>query len=159
MGGGGGGSGSLGDISELEARAKEILTRGQSGRHNVFISFAYEDRNIVEFLRGQAKNKNIDLEFNDHSVKEAYNSERAEYIRLKLRERISRCSTTIVYLSSETAVSEWVNWEVTKSIELGKRVIAIHSGQTPPPNLPAFIKDHGIKVVSWSQLANELSSE
>ena len=159
MGGGGGGSGSLGDISELEKRAKEILTRSETGRRNVFISFAHEDRGVVEFLRGQAKNENIDLEFNDHSVKEPYNSERAEYIRLKLREHISRCSTTIVYLSAETAASEWVNWEVTKSIELGKRVIAIHSGQSPPQNVPGFIRDHRIKVVPWSQLANELSCE
>jgi|SRR5215213_1199680 len=157
--GGGGGGGSLGDISDLEQRAKEILTGGGTGRQNVFISFAYEDRNEVDLLRGQAKNENIDLEFNDHSVKEAYNSERAEYIRLKLRERISRCSTTVVYLSSDTASSEWVNWEVTKSIELGKRIIATHSGSTPPPNLPTFIKEHGIKVVPWSQLAKELSSE
>jgi hypothetical protein len=46
MGGGGGSSSSsLGDTRHLEARAKEILQQGDTGRKNVFISFAYEDLN------------------------------------------------------------------------------------------------------------------
>jgi hypothetical protein len=157
MGGGGGGSGSLGDISDLERRAKEILTRGETARKNVFISFAYEDLNEVNLLRGQAKNSNIDLEFNDHSVREAYNSERANYIRLKLRERINRCSTTVVLLSEHTEASEWVKWEVSKSAEMGKQIIATHSGKAPPVNLPNFISERGIKIVPWSELASELA--
>jgi hypothetical protein len=44
MGGGGGDSSrSLGDTRDLENRAKEILKQADSGRKNVFISFAFED--------------------------------------------------------------------------------------------------------------------
>src|SRR5687767_7302380 len=110
MGGGGGSSGSLGDLRWLEEKAKEQLRKSQGGRKNVFISFAFEDLNEVNLLRGQAKNDRLDLEFNDRSVHEAYNSERAEYIRQRLRDRINQSSITIVYLSEHTRMSEWVRW-------------------------------------------------
>ena len=70
-----GGWSRLGDVRSLEQKAKEAL---QEGKRNVFISFATEDMNEVNLLRAQAKNENNDLEFNDHSVREAYNSEQAE---------------------------------------------------------------------------------
>lgn len=157
MGGGGGGSSSsLGDTRHLEDRAKEILQSGDTGRKNVFISFAHEDLNEVTLLRGQAKNENSEIEFNDFSVKEPYQSERAEYIRQKIRERINQSSVTVVYLSAGTAKSEWVKWEVEKSLELDKKIVATHSGERLPCPVPDFIKDNGVKVVAWSQLADEL---
>jgi hypothetical protein len=160
MGGGGGSSNrSLGDTRDLEDRAKEILKQADTGRRNVFISFAYEDIGEVTLLRGQAKNDNSPIEFNDRSVREPFDSSRAEYIRQKLRERINQCSTTVVYLSPDAANSKWVAWEVEKSIELGKRVIAVHSGDTAPATVPTFVREHGIKIVAWSRLADELSEK
>jgi antiphage defense system Thoeris ThsB-like protein len=160
MGGGGGrSSSSLGDTRHLEDRAKEILQQGDTGRKNVFISFAYEDLDAVNLLRGQAKNENTDIEFNDLSVKEPFDSQRGEYIRQKIRERINQSSTTVVYLSKDTARSEWVKWEVEKSNELGKRIIATHSGGTPPTPLPDFIEKNKIKVVPWSSLATNLKKK
>lgn len=158
MGGGGGSdSGSLGDTRALQQRAREILERSQASRKNVFISFAFEDLNEVNLLRGQAKNENSNLEFNDRSIKEPFNSERAEYIRQKLTERINQCSTTIIYLSGNTPGSEWVDWEVRKSIELGKNVIATHKGDAPPALLPSAVNDNRIEVVPWADLSRNLS--
>jgi hypothetical protein len=156
MGGGGGGSSSLGDTRFLEQKAKELLKQGASGPKNVFISFAYEDLNEVNLLRGQAKNDKLDLEFNDRSVQEPYDSDRAEYIRQKIRERINQCSTTVVYLSANTDASRWVRWEVEKSLELGKRVIAVHSGDAPPRDIPAYLSDAKVKTVPWSSLSSAL---
>jgi hypothetical protein len=157
MGGGGGGSsGSLGDTRQLEDRAKEILQQGDTGRKNVFISFAYEDIDAVNLLRGQAKNESTDIEFNDLSVKEPFDSQRADYIRQKISERINQSSTVVIYLSAETAKSRWVSWEVEKSVELGKRIVGTHSGEAAAQPLPDFIDKNKIKVVPWSKLAAEL---
>ncbi len=154
MGGsGGGGWSSLGDTRGLEQKAKEAL---RQGKKNVFISFAYEDIDEVNLLRAHAKNERSDIEFNDRSVREPFDSERAEYIRGRLAERINQASTTIVYISGSTARSKWVKWEVEKSIELRKRVVAMHSGSKPPADLPSWVRDHGIKVVPWGKLDNEL---
>lgn len=157
MGGSSGrGSGTLGDTKALEQRAKEILTQTE-GRKNVFISFAYEDVDEVNLLRAQAKNEKNDLEFNDWSVKVPYESERAEYIRQKLRERIEQSSVTVVYVSKHTASSEWVKWEVEKSLELGKRVVAVYAG-ADSPTLPGYLKSESIDLVPWADLAAALGS-
>lgn len=153
MGGGGGGRRSLGDIRALEQRAKAAL---QGGKRNVFISFAMEDLDEVNLLRAHAKNEKSDIEFNDYSVREPYDSERATYIRQKITERIERASVTVVYLSESTPQSQWVKWEVEKSLSLGKRVIAMHASENPPPQLPAWVSENKISVVSWKNLADEL---
>lgn len=148
-----GGWNRLGDVRALEEKARAAL---QGGKRNVFISFATEDMNEVNLLRAHAKNENSDIEFNDHSVKEPYDSERAEYIKRKIGERIARSSTTVIYLSENTAQSRWVAWEVQKSLELGKKVIAVHPGDSYKGKQPNWLDDHNIKVVPWSKLAGEL---
>lgn len=154
--GGGGGSGwnRLGDVRALEEKAKAAL---REGKRNVFISFASEDVDEVNLLRAQAKNENNDIEFNDHSVRVPYNSDRAEYIKSKIKDRINRSSMTVVYLSNSTAKSQWVKWEVEKSIELGKKVIATHSGERYDGELPSWLTKSSIKVVPWAQLSRELN--
>ncbi len=154
MGGGSsGGWNRLGDVRALEEKAKAAL---QGGKRNVFISFATEDMDEVNLLRAQAKNENSDIEFNDHSVREPYDSERAEYIKRKIGERIDRSSITVVYLSESTAQSQWVAWEVQTSLERGKKVIAVHAGDRFKGRQPGWITGHKIKVVPWSKLADEL---
>lgn len=132
------------------------MRQGESGRKNVFISLAFEDVDEVNLLRGHAKNDKSDIEFNERSVRESYESDRADYIRQKLIERINQCSATIVYLSADTAQSKWVKWEVEKSLELGKRVVAVHPGDSPPSNIPDFVRTNNISVVPWSKLADAL---
>ena len=71
MGGGGtGGYRNIGDVDKLLQEAKDRLNT--DGRKNLFISFAYEDANEVNLLRGQAKNDNSDLEFNDWTLLSTY---------------------------------------------------------------------------------------
>lgn len=154
MGGsGGGGWNQLGNISSLEQKAREALA---GGKRNVFISFATEDMAEVNLLRAQAKNEDNDIEFNDHSVRAPYDSERAEYIRQKITERINRSSVTVVYLSDKTADSRWVGWEVQQSLDLGKKVVAVHAGDRFTGRAPSWLASGGIKVVPWSKLAPEL---
>lgn len=148
-----GGWSRLGDVKSLEQKAKAALNEG---KRNVFISFATEDMDEVNLLRAQAKNDNNDIEFNDHSVREPYDSVQAEYIRRKISERINRASVTVVYISDDTAQSKWVKWEVEKSLELGKKVVAVYSGSRFNGTEPKWISDHGIKTVAWSKLADEL---
>ena len=154
MGGsGGGGWNRLGDVRSLEEKARAAL---RGGIRNVFISFATEDLNEVNLLRAQAKNDNSDIEFNDHSVRAPFDSERADYIRRKISERIERSSVTVVYLSDSTAQSKWVEWEAKQSLKLGKKVVAVHAGEKFSARKPDWVKMNRIKVVPWSKLAPEI---
>ncbi|WP_445372046.1 TIR domain-containing protein [Methylomonas sp. HW2-6] len=149
--GGGTGGGLLGsDIKGLEEKVKQRLAeaKGEVSRH-VFISFDHEDLNDVNLLRGQAKNDNMDLQFDDHSVKEPYDSNNADYIKRNIREKIDRCSVTVVYLSDKSATSKWVNWEIEESLKRGKGVIGVYKGDTPPTRTPPAFQQNGCKAVSW----------
>lgn len=149
----GGGYSRLGNVKGLEQKAKEAL---QAGRKNVFLSFSAKDLDEVNLIRAHAKNENSDIEFNDRSVREPYDSERAEYIRSKLKERINQSSTTVVYISENTATSKWVKWEVETSLDLGKRVIAMYKGDAPPANAPTWMANPKITSVAWKNLAETL---
>lgn len=150
MGGGGGYSFSPTDKKELEEKAKEHLRNAGEARRNVFISFSSDDMNDVNLMRGQAKNDGVDLEFSDHSVKKAYNSEKDEYIKRQIRGKIEKASVTMVYLSKNSMKSEWVKWEIEQSKKMGKGVIAVYKGDVPPVNIPSHIKDNVSSIVQWS---------
>lgn len=156
MGGGGGNNYDTRIIDRLAKVAQNSFDNAQPEKRNVFISFDSRDITLVNLLRAQAKNEDNDLEFNDYSLKEPFNSERAEYIKSGIRERIRQASVTIIYLSDVTHESDWVNWEARESIAQGKGVICVHSGETPPSRLPSFVKELGLKIIPWKH--KELSA-
>ena len=154
MGGSGGRGLTYREEEALENAARSSMRQAaEPEKHNVFISFAMEDAKEVNLLRGQAKNEDSNLEFNDYSVKEAYDSKNADYIRQGIREKIKQCSVTLVYVSNDTSDSKWVDWEIRESIRLGKGVVAMYKGDTKPTNLPHAISELRIKLVPWNHEA------
>lgn len=148
--GGNTGSGLSFNLPALESSAKEKLSEAASASAtHVFISFAVEDMNEVNLLRGQAKNEKSDLAFDDYSVKTPYNSVDAEYIKRQIREKIDKASVTVVFLSPHAANSEWVNWEITESIKRGKGVVGVYSGSSAPTTIPSAFRDNGCNAVPW----------
>jgi hypothetical protein len=118
-------------------------------RH-VFLSFVVEDKGLVDLFRGQARNKNSELVFDDYSVKAAYDSQDAAYIRGRIRERIRACSVTVCLIGETTASSKWVNWELLASGEEKNRLLGVrlHSSSTRDKT-PKALSDLGAKVVDW----------
>jgi hypothetical protein len=154
MGGGSGGGLFSSDIKKLEDKVKQRLAeaKGDVSRH-VFISFDHEDLDEVNLLRGQAKNEKVDLQFDDHSVKEPYDSVNADYIKRSIREKIDRCSVTVVYLTEKSASSKWVNWEIEESIKRGKGVIGVYAGDMIPAKLPLAFQQNRCSAVKWEHTA------
>lgn len=116
----------------------------------VFLSFVEEDLTLVNLFRGQAKNKNNELEFSDYSVKEPYDSTNASYIRGKIRERISAVSVTICLIGETTWKSKWVDWELRTSAEERNKVfgLRLHSSTTKD-TAPAALTDLKAPVYDW----------
>lgn len=90
-----------------------------------FLSFVEEDLALVNLFRGQAKNKNVDLEFADYSVREPYNSSNATYIKQQITPKISGSSLTMCLYGPTTYTSGWVDWELKKALELGKPLMGV----------------------------------
>ena len=154
MGGGSGGRLSDSDIRGLEAKVKQRLDEAKRDTSpHVFISFANEDLNAVNLLRGQAANEKTDLRFDDFSVKEPYNSKNADYIKRQIRDRIERCSVVVVYLSTDGARSEWVNWEVEEGLRQGKGVVGVHRAGGVPKEVPPAFREGRCRIVEWNHAA------
>jgi hypothetical protein len=116
----------------------------------VFLSFVVEDASLVTLFRGQAKNKNNDLEFSDYSVQDPYDSTNADYIRTKIRERIAAASVTICLIGETTYKSRWVDWELRASKEEYNKVfgVRLHSNATKDPT-PKALTDLSASVLNW----------
>jgi len=90
-----------------------------------FLSFVEEDLNLVNLFRGQAKNEDSELEFADFSIKEPFDSTNAEYIGGRIAAQLKLSSVTICLYGPTTYTSKWVEWELRKSLELGKPIMGV----------------------------------
>ena len=90
-----------------------------------FLSFVEEDLNVVNLFRGQAKNEHSDLEFADYSIKEPFDSKNADYIARGITHQLRLASMTVCLYGSITYTSKWVDWELRKSVELGKPIMGV----------------------------------
>jgi len=90
-----------------------------------FLSFVEEDLNLINLFRGQSKNGNSDLEFADYSIKEPYDSSNADYIGRGIAAQIKLTQITICLFGPTTYTSKWVDWELRKSLELGRPIMGV----------------------------------
>ena len=90
-----------------------------------FLSFVEEDLNVVKLFRGQAKNEYSDLELADYSIREPFDSKNADYIARGITHQLRLASVTVCLYGSTTYTSKWVDWELRKSVELGKPIMGV----------------------------------
>ena len=99
----------------------------------IFISFAIEDENLRDFLRGQSRNTNSPFEFVDMSVKQPWDSQ----WKTKCRTRIRGCDGMISIITRNTKKADGQIWEMNCAIDEGRPLLAIygnkdHIGATIP---------------------------
>lgn len=124
-------------------------------KKRVFLSFKAEDRQQVQGLRLMAANDKFDIEFFDESVRVAIDSNNAEYVRRKIREKINRTSVTICMIGTETHASKWVEWELEESFNKGNTVITMALKGIDSAVLPAPIRARSLTFHAWD--ADELA--
>ncbi|CUR57949.1 putative MTH538 TIR-like protein [metagenome] len=150
------------DVSAISWNTGHRLTLttwdGTKVTKHVFLSFVEEDLELVRLFRGQAKNKNSTLAFDDYSVKVPYNSVDAGYIRSRITEKIRAASTTICLIGSSTSTSQWVAWEIEKSVALGNKVIGVRLSSSANHRVPAALTAARATVLSWNidQIVREI---
>jgi hypothetical protein len=91
-----------------------------------FLSFVEEDLNLVNLFRGQARNERLDLEFDDYSIKVPYNSQNVGYIGQGIAAHIKFATLTVCLYGPTTYQSQWVNWELNKTLEMGKPIMGVY---------------------------------
>ena len=82
-----------------------------------------EDKKQVDGVRLLSWSNSHPLEFYDESVRIAYKSDDAYYIKSNIKQKIERASITLCLLGSNTHQSEWVDWELETSIACGNKIV------------------------------------
>ena len=113
----------------------------------IFISFAIEDENLRDLLKGQARNPNSSFEFVDMSVKQPWDSKWKTNCRI----RIKGCDGVISIITKNTKNADGQIWEMKCAKEEGIPIIGIygnddHSGVSIPAECGY------IKLVDWTWL-------
>ena len=113
----------------------------------IFISFAIEDENLRDLLKGQAKNKNSPFEFVDMSVKQPWDSKWKTNCRI----RIKGCDGVISIVTKNTKNADGQIWEMKCAKEEGIPIIGIYGNDN---HLGVSISNECgyIKLVDWTWL-------
>ncbi|HHY74089.1 MAG TPA: TIR domain-containing protein [Bacillus bacterium] len=107
----------------------------------IFVSYhsAAEDTRYKNLLVAWSEHDNgfFDIKFNDTSVGVSINSNNATYIKSVIKGKISESSVFLCLIGKDTHKSDWVQWEIEKAVELGKKIVAvkIDSSYTSPDNI------------------------
>lgn len=112
---------------------------------NIFLSFAMEHKNLVDRFRHQVKERSAILNLRDYSIKEPVEGA----WKAHAEQRIRASAATICLVGDCTWQSEPVNWEVRKSAELHKRVLAVYL-QPETRKVPAALSEIGVTPMPWN---------
>lgn len=87
----------------------------------VFVAFAIEDETQRDLLKGQSLHPRAPFEFIDMSVKEAYDSEWKEKVRVRIR----RSDGVVILVSQNSLSSSGQKWEIECAKGEKKRILGI----------------------------------
>ena len=107
-------------------------------KKKVFVSYDYDnDKHYKRMLLAWDKNSEFDFGFNDQSADVSIQSTDAAVIKRAISAKINDATLLLCLVGSETSQSSWVAWEIDKTKELKKRLVAvkISSGNTTPSGL------------------------
>lgn len=67
-----------------------------------------------------------------------------------LRMKMSWASTVVVLIGKETANRPWVNWEIEKANQLGKRIVGVYERGGTENDVPDALKKYEDARVAWN---------
>jgi MTH538 TIR-like domain (DUF1863) len=125
-------------------------------KRRVYLSFHVDDLPQVNGFRLMARAPNLEIEFNDGSLREVINSVRGSYIKPEIRSIIQKASVVVCLIGNGTAWREWVEWELQTAYELGKGICGIRlkdsHGRTPQ-----LLRDVGAPIAQWGNVEDLIS--
>lgn len=127
-----------------------------SNRKHVFISHHHADDDEVTKLTSLLQRSGHDIRNSSIRAKPA-NRQRLEQglvsdrvIERLLRRKISWASTVVVLIGKHTHARSWVDWEIRKAHELGKRIVGVYARGGTEADIPPSLEDYASSIVGWN---------
>ena len=117
---------------------------------NVFISHIHEDDEGLNDLKNLvARHGMVAKDYSITSDKEN-NAKAEDYIKYDiLAPRIDACSTLVVYITSDTRDSKWVNWEIEYAHKQEKTIVGVWELGSKGCEIPEALDQYGHAIVGW----------
>ncbi len=120
-------------------------------QRNVFISHIREDDEGLPRLKDLVARHGMNCRDGSITTGKFNNASNEEYIKHEiLKPRIEWASTLVVYISSETKDSDWVNWEIEYAANEEKRIVGVWARGEKGCELPEALRQHGDALVGWN---------
>ena len=125
-------------------------------RRHLFISHFHKDDGEVTKLTELLNRHGFDIRNSSIRVKPE-NQKRLdenrvsdETIKRLLKMKISWAGTVVVLIGKETHTRPWVNWEIQKAKEQGKRIVGVYVQGGSEADIPEKLKTYGDAIVKWN---------
>lgn len=113
-------------------------------KRKIFISYDYDnDRNYKNMLLAWDKNQDFDFGFSDQSADVSIDSTDAASIRRAISAKINEATYFLCLVGKHTHASKWVGWEISKAVELKKKIVAVKVDSTN--TTPSGLLNVGVK--------------
>ena len=133
-----------------------------SKRRHVFVSHHHADDDHVTKLSSllgrngfEIRNSSIRAKPSNQARLDAKQIPERTLKRL-LRMKMSWAGTVIVLIGKETHQRPWVNWEINKANELGKRIVGVYTYGGTKADIPPAFEKYGSALVNCKRLADRL---
>ena len=123
--------------------------------HNIFISHYGKDDEHVQSLKTRLKSQGYDVRnFSVDSTNHRDGRKPSnEVIKRLLRMRISWSSTFICLIGPKTHTRAWVDYEIKKAVEQGKRIIGVYThGSKETAALPKDLDKVASNIIGWNSI-------
>ena len=127
-----------------------------AGRRHVFISHHHADDAHVTGLTRMLARSGYEIRNSSIRAKPA-NQRRLDEGRIPertlkrlLRMKMSWASTVVVLIGKDTHQRPWVDWEIQKANELGKRIVGVYERGGTENDVPDALNKYGDALVSWN---------
>ena len=123
--------------------------------HNIFISHYGKDDEYVQSLKARLKDhgyniRNFSVDSTNH--KDGRIPSKPVIERL-LQMRINWSSTFICLIGPKTHTRAWVNYEIQKAVEQGKRIIGVYThGSKETAELPKNLEKVASNLIGWNSI-------
>lgn len=128
----------------------------ESKRRHLFISHHHQDDNEVSKLINLLSNKGYDVRNSSVRMKPE-NQRRMEEKKVSdkvieriLRMKISWSGTVVVLIGKDTHTRPWVDWEINKANEQGKRIVGVFARGGTESDIPPSLEKYSSAIVNWN---------
>jgi hypothetical protein len=127
-----------------------------SKRRHVFISHHHADDDHVSKLTNLLGRNGFEIRNSSIRAKPANQARLAagkipeRTLKRLLRMKMSWAGTVIVLIGKKTHERPWVDWEIRKANELGKRIVGVFTHGGTQADVPPAFEEYGDALVNWN---------